>query len=86
MNKLLQRILLLSIKISQETEHDVMCEYLGHTNGFNVRIHNGGWVEDESKPMDFHFYLNKEGAKFDASATVRVLEAILKNSKLEVAA
>ena len=85
MNKLLQRILLLSIKISMETDDDVMMDWAGHVKEISVRVHKGGSTKT-STPKYYNFYTDREGSMYDAKVIIKRLERILSNAKLEVAA
>ena len=85
MNKLLQRILFLSVKISMETNADVFANWSGHTKEMHIRIYRDGWSK-KVDPKEIGFYVDEPEAILDAERMVKQLERILNNSKLEVAA
>lgn len=49
MIKKVMRIMELSMLISQNTEHDVLCWYSGHVNGIDVYINHGGFKKCRCK-------------------------------------
>jgi hypothetical protein len=50
----------LSIRITNNSEADVFCDYSGHTNGLSVRVILAGW-KAENTYIDYHkiIYLDR---------------------------
>lgn len=59
-NELLQKIIVLSVAISVETEADVFCWYSGHVNCLSVNIYKTGWTEKRLADEALYFEADNE--------------------------
>lgn len=62
MKRSLTDLIELLVNINIKTKHDVMFEYLGHTEDFIIRFFENGWEVDIDPTEKYRFYLNENGA------------------------
>lgn len=53
----------LLVNINIKTEHDVMFEYLGHTESFIIRFYENGWDSDVYPSEKHSFYLDESDSR-----------------------
>jgi len=61
--------------IATSKGNDASCEYMGHVNKFELRVHEGGYNKDV-QAFIVYIYLNQEGAEYSLDKMINYLEGL----------